>query len=101
MPSNALNEQLQNLIQIQKQILMNPLYGALNPNLYSMMNSYGLPPFINYQAYLEQIKNNPYFNMGNSMINPLMMMPPSMMNNFIPFSRLPFANNVDVDKRNG
>lgn len=81
-----LDEQLQKLLFLQQQLLQNPLYAANNPALYSMF-PYFNAPMLNYQLYMEQMKANPFFGMGN----PMGMFPNNLINNCIPFSKLPFA----------
>lgn len=48
-------EQLQ---QYQQQLFQSQLL-AMNNGMYPMF-SYGFPPVLNYQLYLEQLKSNPY-----------------------------------------
>ncbi len=56
-------EQLQQYQQLQQQLFQSQLL-AMNNGMYPMF-SYGFPPVLNYQLYLEQLKNNPYAAMQN------------------------------------
>lgn len=81
-PINSL-QQLQQYQQMQ-QMFQNPIYG-MNPAMFSMF------PYqmMNYQYYMEQLKQNPYALQG--MIG---MTPSGMNSNSIPFSKLPFQKSV-------
>lgn len=90
LPAMSTLQQLQQIQQIQ-QMFQNSLYGmnGMNPALYSMY-PYAMNPMLNYQLYLEQMKADPYFMqnlMGMFQPNPNLS---TMLNNGIPFSKLPF-----------
>lgn len=51
-------EQLQQYQQLQQHLFQSQLL-AMNNGMYPMF-SYGFPPVLNYQLYLEQLKSNPY-----------------------------------------
>lgn len=93
MPPMGTIQQMQQLQQLQQQLFQNPLYG-MNPGLFPMM-PYSLPPMMNYQLYLEQLKSDPYFSLQNFMG----MFPPNMGNNYIPFSKLPFPRNPHAEQK--
>lgn len=82
MPQIAPMTSLQQIQQYQQmqQMFQNPLYG-MNPAMYSMF------PYqmMNYQYYMEQLKQNPYAMQGM-----MGMLPSGMNSNYIPFSKLPF-----------
>lgn len=75
---------LQQIQQYQQMQLMyqNSMYG-MNPAMYSMF-----PYQMNYQYYMEQLKQNPYAMQGM-----MGMMPTAITPNYIPFSKLPFQRN--------
>lgn len=74
-------------MQQQQQLFQTQLM-AMNSGLYPMY-PYPMSQLVNYQMFMEQLKNNPYLNLQNMMG----MFAPGMANNYIPFSKLPFARN--------
>lgn len=82
-------EQIQQIQQMQQQQLFQTQLMAMNSGLYPMY-PYPMSQFVNYQMYMEQLKNNPYISLQNMMG----MFAPGMGNNYIPFSKLPFTRNT-------
>lgn len=74
-------------MQQQQQLFQTQLM-AMNSGLYPMY-PYPMSQLVNYQMFMEQLKNNPYLNLQNMMG----MFAPGMANNYIPFSKLPFTRN--------
>lgn len=59
------------------------------------MYPYPMSQYVNYQMFMEQLKNNPYMPLQNMMG----MFPPGITNNYIPFSKLPFPRNGQPEQK--